>query len=257
MLESIKQFYERHLRGFSSSILQLIKVHVIFFVSILIIKSLLIVFGYRNYAELIYDYLILPANWNKFSLRPWTIFTYFFVQQSLSSLLFGMLFMYNFGKIIIQFLGEKKFFTIYMTGNLFGGLMILLIYNFTPSFKGTHGVLLGSMPGIYAVLVGASSFAPNFPVILFLFGSVRLKYIALFFMLFSLLELSNGSTSLGIANLCGSFWGYIYVILLGKGIDLGKPFESFFSILGSTFGFKKKDANGMKVTYRKKDKKKD
>ena len=78
-------------------------------------------------------------------------------------------------------------------------------------------------------------------------GPVKMKYIALFSVLMSVIGISSTNAGGNLAHLGGAFWGMIYVLQLRKGIDPGKGINRLFS--ASTKLFTPKP--NVKVSYRK------
>lgn len=182
-------------------------------------------------------FLELPASGTNFILQPWTIITYFFTHVNFFHILFNMLFLYWFGKLINEFLGDKKVVILYFLGGIAGGLLYILIYNILPQFSGRVEVtyMLGASAGVFAIVVGAAVFMPNYTMYLLLFGPVRIKYIAIFYVLLSFFSLPGANAGGEIAHLGGAAIGFIYIRQLQKGNDLGGWIISSISFVKSFF----------------------
>ena len=182
-------------------------------------------------------FLELPALPSKFITQPWTLITYFFTHLSFFHILFNMLFLYWFGKLIQEFLGDKKALNLYVLGGIAGGLFYILIYNILPQFdqviEGSY--MLGASAGVFAIVVGAAVFMPNYTMYLLLFGPVRIKYIALVYVLLSFFSIPIENAGGNIAHLGGAAIGFIYIKQLHKGNDLGGWIVSFISFFKSFF----------------------
>ncbi len=159
------------------------------------------------------SYLSVSPQWANF--KPWTLFTYSFVTQYPFTLLCNMILLNTFGNIIVSLLGNNRLITLYVFGTIAGGIAFLLAYNFVPFFikEAAQTPLIGASAGIYAVMVGAATFAPNFSFFLFPFISSKLKYIVIFILVSTLAALSYGSESYEviIAKIGGALWGYFYI----------------------------------------------
>ncbi|MEO9966678.1 MAG: rhomboid family intramembrane serine protease [Reichenbachiella sp.] len=179
----------------------------------------------------------IPAQFSEFIYRPWTIITYAFA-HSLSGvmhILMNMLFLYWFGKLIVEYLGNQKLINIYVMGAITGALLYLLAYNTIPGLVGTRAQMVGASGAVYAVVLAAATLIPNYTFFLFFFGPVKIKYIALFFLATSLIDLNGPNIGGNIAHIGGGLIGIIYIKQLQAGTDWGawvgvvmRFFKSFF-----------------------------
>lgn len=197
---------------------------------------------------------MLPADPSRVILQPWSLITYFFFHKGVFHILWNMLFMYWFGRLITEYLGQNKLLGLYVWGGIGGGLLYLLVYNLVPYFAPVvpNSVLLGASGGVIAIVVGAATFQPNYTIQLLLLGPVKMKYIAAFYVLTSFLQ-STGSNAGGeIAHLGGALMGFLMISQLQKGNDWSKPVVSFITWVKSLF----KPQPKIKVSYRSERKEK-
>ena len=170
----------------------------------------------------------------------WQFITYMFLHSSDSffHILFNMLFLYWFGLLVHQYLGSRKLTNLYILGGLFGAAFYLLIYNLAPYFSGSvdNSLMLGASAGVYAVVGGAATLAPQTTFVLLLLGPVKIVYIAAFYVILSFANSIGANAGGEIAHLGGALLGYLYITQLRKGRDLGIPvqkvgifFEDLFS----------------------------
>jgi membrane associated rhomboid family serine protease len=193
-------------------------------------------------------YLMLPADPAQFIRQPWTLITYFFYHKGFFHILWNMLFMYWFGRLITEYLGQNKLLGLYFWGGIGGGLFYLLIYNLIPYYAPMiqYSVLLGASGGVIAIVVGAATFQPNYAVHLIFLGPVKMKYIAAFYVFTSFLQ-STGSNAGGeIAHLGGALVGFLMISQLQKGNDWSKPVVNAVIWVKSLF----KPQPKIKVSYR-------
>lgn len=175
----------------------------------------------------IYSWLVLhlamPAEGSLLLQRPYTLITYFFTHEGFWHILFNMLFLYWFGRILQEFLGDRRLVALYVLGGLAGGLFYFLLYNVLPPLQPVRPVtmLLGASASVYAIVVGAATLRPTYTVHLLLLGPVQIRWIAVFFVLLSFIEIGSANTGGNFAHLGGSLMGYLYIKSLQKGTDLG------------------------------------
>jgi len=172
--------------------------------------------------------LEMPASLHTLLYQPWSVFTYMFMHEGFFHILFNMLWFYWFGEIFVLFLGEKKVLPVYILGGLAGALIYLLAYNIIPVFKpqADASLMLGASASIMAVVFGAVALSPDYEIRLFLFGNVRIKYVALISLLLDIINIPYGNAGGYIAHIGGAIAGYYYIKLLQSGTDIFAPFAA-------------------------------
>lgn len=234
----------------NNALVQIIIINVVIFVVLLVLKVLLVVSEQGAIYEVIRSKLMLPASIPYLLKQPWTVVTYFFTHEGFLHIIFNMLFLFWFGRIIQEFLGQNKVIALYVLGGLAGGLFYILIYNIIPFYQGRveGSLMLGASAGVYAIVVGAATFMPNYTFFLLFLGPVKIKYIAIFYVLLSFSQ-SIGSNAGGeLAHLAGAGVGFLYITQLNQGNDFGNWIIQFIKWIKSFFVSKPK----IKVTHRNK-----
>ena len=219
ILEEFKNAFNKP----NNELIQIILINVSIFVLLKIIQVLLTLSGAQDIYYLILNQLMLPSSLHGLIFKPWTMVTYFFTHEGFFHIIFNMLFLYWFGKLIVEYMGSKKLVSLYIIGGLAGGIFFIIIYNLLPVFQDrvTTSVMLGASAGVFAVVVGAATLMPNFTFFLLLLGPVRIKYIALFYVFLSFAQTIGANAGGELAHLGGAFIGYIYIRQLQKGNDIG------------------------------------
>lgn len=146
--------------------------------------------------------------------KPWSIITYQFFHEpsGVLHILFNMLYLWFFGRILIGYLNRQFILPLYLTGGIIGALLFMLTYNVSPIFQTNDAVLLGASASILAIVVAAATLAPDYTVFLLLLGPVKLKYIALIAILFDIVSISSGENAGGhIAHIGGALTGFLYI----------------------------------------------
>lgn len=248
ILDDFKNAFSRKNNG----LIQIILINIIVF---LFISVLWVVLKFSNNMALldtITDQLFLPASLTRLMYKPWTLFTYFFTHQEILHILFNMLFLYWFGKLIEEYLGNRRLINLYILGGLMGGLLYIAMYNLLPYFAEQLPIstMLGASGAVCAIIVGAATLMPNYTFHLLLIGPVRIKWIALFYVVFSFIQLRSGNEGGNFAHLGGALMGFVFIKQLRNGTDLGKPLTAVAEWFNGLF--RKKPV--MKVTYQSKGK---
>lgn len=237
-------------RHSDNSLYKLIAINILVFFVLLVVRVLLTISGLEGLYKSGLSYLMMPASLPTLATQPWTIFTYMFLHEGVFHILFNMLFLYWFGLLIHQYLGSRKLVNLYILGGLFGGVFYVLIYNLAPYFSASvdTSMMLGASAGVFAIVVGAATLTPNTTFFLIILGPVKIVYIAAFYVILSFAN-SIGSNAGGeIAHLGGALLGYLYIVQLRKGTDLGVPVQKvgiFFENLLN------RNRSKVKVSYRK------
>lgn len=204
-----------------------IGINVLVFLVVGIIKVLEFLLGGKTpIAELIQENIAMPAYLPNLAYKLWTPITYMFGHAGLFHILFNMLWLYWMGQIFIDFLNKRQFTFTYLAGGLFGALLFLIAYNVFPVFRDSlsETTVIGASASVMAIVVATATLLPDYSISLFIFGSVRLKYLALVFILIDFISISNSNAGGHIAHLGGALLGFMYIKQLQNGNDWSKIF---------------------------------
>ncbi len=187
------------------------------------------------------EWVMLPADTMQLLKRPWTLLTHIFTHQGILHLLFNMLWLFWFGKIIQEFIGNKKILPLFIYGGLTGAALLIISYNIFPALQPSlpYVKALGASAGVLAIVVAAATLVPDYTVFLLFFGAVRIKYIALVMIAIDLVSIPEYNTGGHIAHLGGALFGYVFIKQLQVGHDWSIPFNNFTNRLVSIFSRKK------------------
>ncbi|MEG1563799.1 MAG: rhomboid family intramembrane serine protease [Bacteroides sp.] len=200
--------------------IQLIYINVAVFVGTTLLSILLQLFN-RSAADL-FELLALPASLYRFAMQPWSLFTYMFMHAGFLHILFNMLWLYWFGQLFLTFFSGKHLRGLYILAGLFGGLLYLISYQVFPYFAPAvaQSTMVGASASVLGIVVATAYREPNYPVRLLLFGTVRLKYLALIVVLTDLMFITSDNAGGHIAHLGGALAGLCFAASLTKGTDL-------------------------------------
>ncbi|MGN6395792.1 MAG: rhomboid family intramembrane serine protease [Mucilaginibacter sp.] len=165
------------------------------------------------------EYLQLPSNLSVLLKHFWTPVTYMFMHAGWLHILFNMLWLYWFGQIFEEYLGKNRTVGLYLMGGLCGAFLFLLCYNTLPIFAHQDTSLVGASAGVMAIIIATATLLPDYSLSLFLIGPVKLKWIALFFVLIDFLGIIGPNSGGEIAHLGGALIGFVYIKQLQKGND--------------------------------------
>jgi membrane associated rhomboid family serine protease len=169
------------------------------------------------------NYLLLPASLPKLLNRFWTPLTYMFMHATIFHILFNMLWLYWFGQIFEEYLGNKRTIGLYIMGGLSGALFFVASYNIFPIF--THDpssaghVMVGASAGVMAIIIATATLLPNYSISLIFIGPVKLKWLALFFVILDFLGIAGPNAGGELSHLGGALMGFVYIKQLQRGHD--------------------------------------
>ena len=135
-----------------------------------------------------------------------------------------MLFLYWFGKIIQDNIGNNAVISLYVLGGIIGGLSYMALFNIIPYYENriSESLMLGASAGVFSIVAGSATLLPNYTFYLLFLGPVRIKYIALFYILLSFLDVTGSNAGGEIAHLGGALIGYLFIRQLQNGINMGE-----------------------------------
>ena len=189
----------------------------------------------------------------KLIMRPWAIITYMFLHESFWHLFWNMVILYFGGQIYAQFLGDRQFISTYVLGGISGLILYMLAYNLLPVFSHNGGIpILGASASVLALLVGIATYLPDYTVRLIFFGPVKLKYVAMIFVVLDFISIRGGNAGGHIAHIGGAIYGFMASRQLRKGTDFS---DYFWNIIDAVKGFWPGQSR-MRVVKDKKGKKK-
>ena len=185
-------------------------------------------------------YLSLPSDIFSFLLRPWSIITYMFVQEGVFHLFFNMLILYVGGQIFNRFIGTNKLLSVYIISGITGALLYMLTFNIFPIFGDVviNSFAIGSSAAVLGIFIAAAAYVPNLEMNVIIFGNVKLKYIAILFIVLDILNIQNGNSGGHIAHIGGAIYGYLYVTQLKKDKDYSLLFNKYWQYLINIFANK-------------------
>ncbi|MCF8365360.1 MAG: rhomboid family intramembrane serine protease [Bacteroidales bacterium] len=212
--EDVRRFFKGQ-----SILKKLIIINVAVFLFIAILQTIVLLFqvpsdtGFVTERSIFTEYLGIPANISTLLMRPWTIFTYMFVQQEFMHILSNMIVLYFGGRIFTEYMSEKKLLKVYIYGGLAGALFFVSAFNVFPWFSRSVevAVAIGSSASVLAILIAATTYVPNYSILRIPNINIKLWHLAVFYVVFDLISVAGDNAGGHIAHLGGAFWGYFYV----------------------------------------------
>lgn len=208
----------------NNALVKIILINVVVFVSASFIEIFLTLSGAGDAFKLFINKLMLPASFTTFITQPWSLISYFFLHLGFTHILWNMLFLYWFGKIIQDNIGNNAVISLYVLGGIIGGLSYMALFNIIPYYDNriSESLMLGASAGVFSIVAGSATLLPNYTFYLLFLGPIRIKYIALFYILLSFLDVTGSNAGGEIAHLGGAMIGYLFIRQLQNGVNMGE-----------------------------------
>jgi membrane associated rhomboid family serine protease len=237
MLQSIWDDAKRELnRG--NMITRLIIINVAVFVVINLVNLVLFIGNGATPSSLYQDILhffCMSSDWKFFLTHPWGLFTSMFLHEGFWHLLWNMLFLYWFGRIVGDFIGDQRILPLYLLGGIAGAVLFFISANLLPYGAGGR-FALGASAGVMAIVVAAGTISPDYVMRLLLLGDVKLKYIVAVLVFLDLILIPQGGNTGGhFAHLGGAFFGWLFVAQLRNGNDFSEPVNNVLDSIRNFF----------------------
>lgn len=177
------------------------------------------------------EYLALPSYLPKLATRFWTPVTYMFMHHDIFHILFNMLWLFWMGKIFEEYLGNKRLVNLYIMGGLAGALFYVLAYNIFPLFADSVAIatVIGASASVMAIVVATATLLPDYTIYLMFIGPVKLKWVAIFYVIIDFLSITGPNAGGEIAHLGGALLGFIYIKQLKGGRDWSRSVDNMFT----------------------------
>tara|TARA_B100000902_G_scaffold400026_1_gene474722 strand:+ start:1096 stop:1968 length:873 start_codon:yes stop_codon:yes gene_type:complete len=189
---------------------------------IFILFNIIDIFYFLNQIETVYIFerFLLPANKEKLVNQAWSLLTYMFMHKDLFHLIFNMIWLYFAGKIFLENLNEKQLLISYFLGGITGGLLFIAAYNYIPVLqnKAINVLALGASASVFAIIIAIATYKPKYNIHLPIIGNIKLKNIAIIYILLDILNIPNGNPGGHIAHLGGAAFGFLYIKQQNKNI---------------------------------------
>lgn len=255
MLQSIWDDIKQEF-GFGNMIKRIIIVNIAIYVAVNLLW-VVIIGSYPALYEEIVHFFSMPGDWRYLLTHPWTPLTHMFLHEGFFHILWNMLFLFWFGRIFGDLLGDRRVLPLYLLGGLGGALFFFLAANLGAVPSSTFA--LGASAAVLAILVAAGMTAPNYEIRLLFLGNVKLKWIVVALVFMNILG-TRGISNVGGAwgHLGGIAVGFLYTFLLQRGDDLTAPVarlidkitDAYYRLRQST----KKSRPGPRAAYRRGEK---
>ena len=161
------------------------------------------------YYQYIWNKLTLPSSFAAWIRQPWSLFTWFFLDDSIMRIIGNMIWLWIFGTVIEDLKGACRILPVFITGGVLGGLFMLLANALLPSIGKMNLVpyYTSSTASILSVAFAALRFKPKYRFWWFLGVGIPIWVFVIIFVAFQLASIQLGNMA--------------YLFLLGGGVISG------------------------------------
>lgn len=157
--------------------------------------------------------------------HAWTALTYMVTHYDFLHLLFNMLWLFWFGKILMTTLTDRHLLWLYIGGGLVGAIFYIGVQAASPGLSPAGTYLCGASASVLAIMTGAAMRTPDLRLYLLVFGEVKLKWIAIGCILLTFAGIGGGNTGGQAAHVGGVLFGLAFAFALKKGFDPVKKMD--------------------------------
>ena len=186
------------------------------------------------------ELLMLPSSTEEVIKKPWSLISYMFIHDNFIHLLFNLIWLHFGGKLFLQYLNQKQLLYTYILGGLFGGILFIIAFNNLPALipYSENAKALGASASVLAIFFAIATYIPNFQVSIPFIGVIKLKHIALIYIILDFPNIPTGNAGGHIAHLGGAIFGFFYVKQFTQKSAKNKQ-NQFLSYLKNIFNFQK------------------
>jgi membrane associated rhomboid family serine protease len=177
----------------------------------------------EQYAAQIFQPLTLSEKWIS---SPWSLLTYNWVHDGFWIILGNMIWLSLFSNTLQVKGANKHIFPIYFYGGILGAIFYILL--------GSNQALFGAGVSVTAIVIASLTLIPNYKVLPNLAGGIPLWILGVVFIILQASFLIDANLATKLATVGGGIAGFVYVMLLKRGKDLGKWMHQLLHLLNNS-----------------------
>jgi membrane associated rhomboid family serine protease len=171
----------------------------------------------------IFQPFIMNADWLH---HPWSLFTYNWIHEDFWLLFANMSWLSLFAYQLQLKGANKHLFPIYFYTGMLGGFAFYII--------GSNQALLGASISVTGIVIASMAFIPNHKLLTNIAGGVSLWVLGIVYLLLEGYLLLKAPFATTLAVVLGGLFGFVYVMFLKKGLDLGKWMHQLLHLLNNS-----------------------
>lgn len=145
--------------------------------------------------------------------KAWTVVTYMVVHYDILHLLFNMLWLLWFGRILVNVARERDLLWLFVAGGVAGAIFYVAFHAVFPGFSSESAYLCGASASALSVMTASAFKAPDMKMYMFLIGEVKLKWVAVACVLLTFAGVGGGNSGGQAAHVGGVVAGAVYFLI--------------------------------------------
>ena len=228
-----------------NALMALFAINVVFFLILMMIQVGMYVGAQtpEDFYVQVVKWVELPAGLRNFTERPWTVLTHMFSDtgNNIIRLISNMIWLWAFGSVLQQMAGNSKIVPVYIYGGLLGGIFFISAHYLFPPLSGLreNAGLLGANAGVLAVAMATTTLEPGYRFFTQIRGGIPIWVLMSIYILIDFAGVAGISAAYSLSHLGGALAGFLFVVLLRRGIDGSKWMNTFYGWLTNLFEPKK------------------
>ena len=201
--------------AWGSATARLITINCVAFVLVTVANLICSAFGCGQAAAT--RWLALPGDGALYLSRPWTVFTYMIVNTDLLRLIFNMLWLLCFGRLLSLPMSSSRLIWLYVSGGVAGGVLYLV-----GSLCGFWSAawLMGPSASVIAVAVATALMLPQLEINMLVLGRVKVVWVAVCVLLIYFLDIDGQNLGGNAAHVGGALTGIVAGLGHGRVSDM-------------------------------------
>ena len=179
--------------------------------------------GTVDFTTEIMPWSVLPAGLPGLAKAPWTLLTYMFIHTRVIEGITNLVWLWAFGSILQDITGNRKIIPLYLYGG-FAGAVVFIAASYAMPVLRAHldgAYLEGASASILALAVATTTIAPDFRIFRMLNGGIPLWVLTVLFIAVDFARLGTSAPAELLAHIAGASIGFLYVMELRRGYDMG------------------------------------
>jgi len=172
---------------------------------------------YKN----IFHLFTLPTSGDQWLTQAWSLFTFNWIHDGFWELFTNMIWLTVFGYVLQMNQSNKHLFPIYFYAGLMGGIAYISM-SFGLGSNFISFPLMGASMSVTAVVVATTFIAPRFKLIANIGSGIPLWILSVLYFALQVAMLTKYQIANTLVAVISVGMGLVYVLLLKKGVDLGK-----------------------------------
>jgi membrane associated rhomboid family serine protease len=154
--------------------------------------------------------------------KPWAILVYMFSHYSTIGFISNMLWLWAFGYVLQDLVGNKKLIPIYLYGGFVGGIFFIASATYIPFIQQSidaNYLLEGCNASVVAVAIATTTLSPKYKMFQHIGAGFSLWILTLMFAAVDISFVAFSSPAIAIAHFAAAVIGFVFVKQLQNGND--------------------------------------